>query len=63
MALACRVRDGRTLDDTYVILGAPMTFGGAIVHVVLHNAEHRTKALHVLQRLGLTGVPEVDHAL
>jgi len=40
-----------------------MTFGGAIVHVVLHNAEHRTEALHILERVGAPDLPEVDHGL
>jgi hypothetical protein len=40
-----------------------MTFGGAIIHVVLHNAEHRSEAVHILLRLGVPEVPEVDHGL
>ena len=63
-ALARRVRDEQRLDDTFVDhFGERMTFGGAIVHVVLHNAEHRTEALHILTRLGVPDVPEVDHGL
>jgi uncharacterized damage-inducible protein DinB len=62
--LARRVRDEGRLDDTFVDhFGAPMTFGGAIIHVVLHDAEHRTEALHILSRVGLPDVPEVDHGL
>ena len=40
-----------------------MTFGGAILHVVLHNEGHRVEALHVLQRLGVPDLREVDHGL
>jgi uncharacterized damage-inducible protein DinB len=63
-SLARRLRDEQRLDDTFVdTFGGHMTFGGAIVHVVLHNAEHRTEAAHILHRLGVSDVPEVDHAL
>ena len=61
---ARRVRDERRLDDTSVDhFGERMTFGGAIVHVVLHAAEDRGEALHILARLGVPDLPEVDHAL
>jgi len=33
------------------------------VHVVLHDAEHRSEALHILERLGVPDLPEVDHGL
>jgi uncharacterized damage-inducible protein DinB len=63
-ALARQVRDQQRLDDTFVdAYDAPMTFGGAILHVVLHDAEHRTEVLHILQRLGVPDLPEVDHGL
>jgi len=52
------------MEDLFVdSYGEQMRYGGAIVHVILHNAEHRTDALHILSRLGLPEVPEVDHAL
>ena len=35
-----------------------MTFGGAIVHVVLHDAEHRSEALHILEHLGCLTCPK-----
>jgi uncharacterized damage-inducible protein DinB len=61
---ARRVRDEQRLDDTFVDhFDTHMTFGGAIVHVVLHNAEHRSEALHILERLGVPDLPEVDHGL
>ena len=63
-AFARRVRDKRRLDETFVDhFGGRTTFGGAIVHVVLHDAEHRSEALHILGRLGVPDLPEVDHAL
>ncbi len=61
---ARRVRDEGRLDDTFVDhFGLSKTFGGTIIHVVLHNAEHRTEALHILERLGVADLPEVDHGL
>ena len=64
VALARRVRDEQRLDDTFVDhYDAHMTFGGAILMVILHNAEHRTEALHILERLGVPDLPEVDHGL
>jgi uncharacterized damage-inducible protein DinB len=63
-ALARRVRAEGRMEELFVdSYGEQMRYGGAIVHVVLHNAEHRTDALHILSRLGLPEVPEVDHAL
>jgi uncharacterized damage-inducible protein DinB len=62
--LARRVRDEERLEDTFVDhFDTHMTFGGAIIHVVLHNAEHRSEALHILERLGVPDLPEVDHGL
>lgn len=66
-ALARQLRDEQRLDDTFIDdSGAPMTFGGAILHVELHNAEHRSEMLHILQRLelpDLAELPEIDHGL
>lgn len=63
-ALARQVRDEGRMEELFVdSYGEQMRYGGAIVHVILHNAEHRTDALHILSRLGLPEVPEVDHAL
>jgi uncharacterized damage-inducible protein DinB len=63
-ALARRARDEHRLDDTFIdAYGGPMTFGGAILHVVLHDAEHRAEVLHILERLGMTDLPEIDHGL
>jgi len=63
-SFARRVWGEQRLDETFVDhFGERMTFGGAIVHVVLHNAEHRTEAVHILVRLGAPDLPEVDHGL
>ena len=62
--LARQLRDEQRLDDTFIDhYDARKSFGGTILHVVLHNAEHRTEALHILERLGLPEVPEVDPGL
>ncbi len=63
-ALARQMRDEQRLDDTFIDhYDARKSFGGTILHVALHNAEHRTEAVHILQRLGVPDVPEVDHGL
>ena len=36
------------------------TYGATIIQVILHNAQHRSEALHILTRLGLTDLPESD---
>lgn len=62
--LARQFRDEQRLDDTFIDhYAARKSCGGTIIHVVLHNAEHRSEALHILERLGLPEVPEVDHGL
>ncbi len=63
-SLARQFRDEQRLEDTYIDhYDARKSFGGTILHVVLHNAEHRTEALHILERLGVPNLPEVDHGL
>jgi uncharacterized damage-inducible protein DinB len=64
-ALARSVRDEGRLNETFVdTYGEQLRYGGVIVHVILHNAEHRTDAQHILARLGLPAESlEVDHAL
>ena len=52
------------LEETFIDAhDAPMTFGGAILQVILHNTEHRAEVLHILERLGVPDLPEVDHGL
>lgn len=60
-AFARRVRDEGRLDDTFVDeAGMRWTLGGAIAHVVLHDAQHRGEVLHILRRLGVPDLPEGD---
>ena len=51
-------------DDTFIdSWDQPQTYGAAILHVILHDDEHRQEILHILNRLGVENVPEIDHAL
>jgi hypothetical protein len=60
-AAARRLRDERRLGESFVDhYAVRKSFGGTILMVVEHNAEHRTEALHILVRLGVPDVPEVD---
>lgn len=61
---ARQLRDQDRLDDTFGdAFDAPMTYGGAILHVILHDEGHRTEAVHILTRLDVPDLPEVDHGL
>jgi uncharacterized damage-inducible protein DinB len=65
-AVARRIRDEGRLEETFVDhYGSNMTFGGAIFHVILHDEGHRTEAVHILARLGIPELVqvEVDHGL
>ncbi len=63
-ALVRQKRDEGGLDDTFVDhFGGSMTVGAMAIHVVLHNAEHRSEVIHILTRLDVPDIPEVDHAL
>jgi uncharacterized damage-inducible protein DinB len=65
-AFARRMRDKGRLDDTFGDhYSSAMTFGGAILHVVLHDEGHRMEAVHILARLGVPELAqvEVDHGL
>jgi uncharacterized damage-inducible protein DinB len=62
--LARQLRDQQRLDATFIDhYAVRKSFGGTTLMVVLHNEEHRSEVLHILQRLGLPNVPEVDHGL
>jgi len=62
--LARQFRDQQRLDETFIDhYDARKSIGGTILHVVLHNAEHRTEAVHILERLEVPDLPEVDHGL
>ncbi len=34
--------------------------GATVIQVLMHNEEHRTEARHILKRLGVPDVPELD---
>lgn len=63
-ALARRIRDEQRWDATYLDTldnpPRPKTFGGTIAHVITHNMTHRGEILHLLQRLGVSDLPEGD---
>jgi uncharacterized damage-inducible protein DinB len=62
--LSRRLRDEGRLEETYVDhYEVRKSMAGTILHVVLHNEGHRTEALHILARLGVPDLPEVDHGL
>jgi uncharacterized damage-inducible protein DinB len=64
--LARQVRDAGRLDDTFRDpYGYPMTYGGAILMVFLHNEAHRSEVVHIFARLGVPELAqvEVDHGL
>jgi hypothetical protein len=58
---ARRLRDEGRLGDTYADhYAVRKSFGGTILMVVEHNEGHRTEVLHILERLGVPDLPEVD---
>jgi uncharacterized damage-inducible protein DinB len=63
-AAAQALRDAGRLDDTYMdVLDSPpraKSIGGTVAHVITHNMHHRAELLHMLARLGLSGLPEGD---
>lgn len=63
-ALARQRRDEGRLDDIFIDhYDVRKSAGGTILMVVLHNTEHRTEVQHMLARLGVPDVPEVDLGL
>jgi uncharacterized damage-inducible protein DinB len=62
--LALRIRDEDRFDDSFIDdWDQPQSYGAAILHVILHDDEHRQEILHILNRLDVENVPEIDHAL
>lgn len=54
------VASGR-MDETFIDHNSfPQSFGSTILHVVLHNSQHRGEVVHILQRLGIRDLPEGD---
>lgn len=65
-AVARRARDEGQLEETFLEHhGLPMTYGGTILMVILHNEAHRTEVVHIFARLGVPELAqvEVDHGL
>ncbi|MGN6699839.1 MAG: DinB family protein, partial [Thermomicrobiales bacterium] len=63
-ALARELAAANRLDELWNdVLDTPpqrKSYGGAIAHVLIHNAQHRSEIGHMLQRLGVSAVPEGD---
>jgi len=66
-AFARQIQAEQRLDDTFHDpFGGDMTYGGAILHVILHDEDHRVETLHILNRLdppAFTEAPEYDFGL
>lgn len=61
---ARRLRDENRLFDTYADhYGVRKSFGGTVLMVIEHNVEHRSEILHMLARLGVPDLPEVDYGV
>ena len=59
--VARRLRDEQRLAETFVDhYAVRKSFGGTILMVVEHNEGHRIEVLHILERLGVPDLPEVD---
>lgn len=59
--VARQMHDEQRLDETYAdFYNVKQSIGGTIVHVILHNAQHRAEVLHMLRRLGITDPIEGD---
>ena len=59
--VARRLRDEGRLGENFVDhYAVRKSCGGTILMVVEHNAEHRGEVLHILARLGVPDLPEVD---
>lgn len=58
---ARQMRDEDRLGETYTDhWNVRKSAGGTILMVIEHNAEHRSEALHILNRLGVPELPEID---
>lgn len=50
------------LDETFIDpSGEPQTFGAAFMMIILHDEGHRTELLHILRRLDIGEIDEVDY--
>ena len=63
-AFARSVRTEGRLDETFIDhWNYPQSMGGTAIQVLMHNEGHRTEARHILTRLGVPDVPELDPQL
>lgn len=61
---ARRLRHEGRLGDTYADhYDVRKSFGGTILMLIQHNVEHRAEILHMLARLGVPDLPEVDYGV
>jgi uncharacterized damage-inducible protein DinB len=59
--VARQLHTDQRLDETFVDhYDYPQSYGATILHVILHNQQHRSEVLHILQRLDVPNVPEAD---
>jgi uncharacterized damage-inducible protein DinB len=59
--VARRLRDEGRLGELYSDhYGIRKSAGGTVLMVIEHNVEHRAEVLHILARLGVANLPEVD---
>lgn len=60
-ALARQRRDEGRLDAAFPDHdGVPVSVGATILHIALHNAQHRSDIRHMLERLGVPDLPDAD---
>ncbi len=60
-SLTRQLRDANRLDDTFTDhWQVRKSMAGTILQVIIHASEHRMEITHMLIRLGLENVPEVD---
>jgi uncharacterized damage-inducible protein DinB len=60
-ALARQLHDDDRLDETFMDHhNYPQEIGATILQVSMHNHQHRSDVLHILQRLGVTALPDGD---
>lgn len=60
-SVARQMHDDARLDGTFIDdSDYPQSNGGTILHVVLHNAQHRAEILHIFRRLGVSDPLEGD---
>jgi hypothetical protein len=50
----------KTFTDVLDRPPAEKTYGGGIAHILTHSMHHRAQAIHMLKRLGVSGLPEGD---